>query len=631
MQPSRIIAIDFESYYDKVCSIKTLGTMGYFSHPDFEAYLVTAAYTQPGHTNRTLWASDPADFDWSLIEGAIVLSHNAAFDETLYLYGVAQGWWPKFTPLAWHCTADMAAYFGHPRSLAGASEVVLGNKVSKETRNNMAGKRWASMTPEFQKEVVQYAVKDATLCLDLWFACGEKWPESERRLSALNRKICQNGIPVDPDELQVQLLDLKQQCWNLEQSVPWKDSAPLLSRPAFNAECRKHGLEPPASLAKGDPEAVEWIKEHGENYLWIGAATNWRRVNALVKKLEAFDNATMPDGRLYGSLLYFGAHTGRFSGSGGNLNLQNLPQGELFGSDIRSLIKAKPGHKLIKIDLSQIEVRTVCWLAGDHKMLDEIRTSRDVYETFAIRFGLWSLDRGVLAEEDPALRSKPVKPMVLGCGFGAGAAKLALMFRMEEEEAQKAVTLYRSKMTKVVDLWKHYDQGLVTACQQLQPYVVKMPSGRELTYRGLKRHKEKYTVMEPMWEVGTDCPMRPVIDPATGKQLVKEVERERMVVSALRLLNGKRVRVNIWGGVVTENMAQALARDIFVDRMMALADHGYRENMILHVHDELVMEVPEDEAETAFATARDIFSTAPPWIPDLPMAADGKILDVYCK
>jgi hypothetical protein len=81
-------ALDFETYYDKECSIKTLGPLGYFSHPNFDAYMVSVVgddgYKFVGH---------PKDFDWSLIKDSIVLSHNASFDETLYLFGVNKGWW----------------------------------------------------------------------------------------------------------------------------------------------------------------------------------------------------------------------------------------------------------------------------------------------------------------------------------------------------------------------------------------------------------------------------------------------------------------------------------------------------------------------------------------------------------
>ena len=89
-----------------------------------------------------------------------------------------------------------------------------------------------------------------------------------------------------------------------------------------------------------------------------------------------------------------GAHTGRFSGSGGNLNLQNLPRGEMFGTNLRHLVSPKKGKKLIVADLSQIEVRTLCWLAEDQSSLEEIKKSDDIYEAFAVRFGKWDYAKG---------------------------------------------------------------------------------------------------------------------------------------------------------------------------------------------------------------------------------------------
>ena len=144
-------AVDFETYYDKKCSIRTLGVMGYFTHPDFDAYLVSVVGSD-GYE----FVGNPRDFDWSMLEDQLVLSHNASFDETLYLFGAKQGWWPLVSAKEWHCTADLAAYCGHPRSLKKASAEVLDVDLSKATRDNMRGKRWDSMTPEFQKEVLEY-------------------------------------------------------------------------------------------------------------------------------------------------------------------------------------------------------------------------------------------------------------------------------------------------------------------------------------------------------------------------------------------------------------------------------------------------------------------------------------------
>ena len=95
-------AIDFETYYDKECSIKTLGAVGYFNHPLFDAYMVSVVGDE-----GTSFVGDPRDFDWSIIKGHRALSHNAPFDQSLYLHGVAKQWWPSVDYAEWLCTADL--------------------------------------------------------------------------------------------------------------------------------------------------------------------------------------------------------------------------------------------------------------------------------------------------------------------------------------------------------------------------------------------------------------------------------------------------------------------------------------------------------------------------------------------
>jgi DNA polymerase len=85
----------------------------------------------------------------------------------------------------------------------------------------------------------------------------------------------------------------------------------------------------------------------------------------------------------------------------------------------------------------------------------------------------------------------------------------------------------------------------------------------------------------------------------------------------------------LWGGILTENMSQGLARDIFSDMMIRVDAAGYP--VILHVHDEMVCEVPEEQAEQALSDILSIMHTAPSWIPDIPVAAEGHILDLYSK
>ena len=589
----KIYALDYETYYDKRCSIKTLGPLGYFSHPDFDAYILTVK-----GTDGTEFVGHPKDFNWNLLNGNTALSHNAAFDETLYLYGTTKAWWPEVQPAEWHCTADLAAYCRLPRSLKGASHAAFGLEIDKTTRDNMSGKRWESMTEEFREEVSAYAIKDAELCLRLWEEFGDRWPEEERVISTLNRRICQGGIPIDTDLLRKQLETINEKLFEAESNIPWLGSKPLLSRAAFDEECQKVGLEPPASLAKTDPESRKWIEYNSKKHDWIEATQNWRRINALKKKVESFDVATMPDGRYYGGFMYFGAHTGRFSGSGGNLNLQNLPRDEMFGINLRNLIATKENKRLVVADLSQIEVRTLCWLAGDKDMMKEIEESDDIYEAFAIRFGSWSKEKGSL-KQDPKLRHK-VKAMVLGCGYGAGKKRFAEMSGMEQREANTAVDMYRDSMQSVTRLWRDYNEDIVGAYNLSDKiptaFTVDLPSGRTLDY---------------------------------GLITATKVSKGRLEYTSYFPKGVKMVPVKLWGGFIAENASQALARDIFSDMLVRINAAGH--NVIMHVHDEIVVEADADTADEDLEDIIKIMSTPPEWIPDIPLDAEGSILTRYTK
>lgn len=98
---------------------------------------------------------------------------------------------------------------------------------------------------------------------------------------------------------------------------------------------------------------------------------------------------------------------------------------------------------------------------------------------------------------------------------------------------------------------------------------------------------------------------------------------------AMMSRNGKRRPMRLWGGVVAENLSQALARDIFSDMMLRLEEQGIR--IIFHVHDEFVIECKEDDAEDVLAKTIKVMSEAPSWINDIPLAAEGTILSHYQK
>lgn len=584
-------AFDFETYYDDECSIKTLGPRGYFSHPSFDAYMLTVV-----GDDGFRYAGHPKEFDWNLFAGQRVLAHNASFDESLYLYGVEAGWYPKIEFGEVHCTADMCAGIGLPRSLKDSTAAAFGLVVSKTTRDNMKGKRWAEMPEDFRKEVTEYAIKDAELCLRLWQELSDQWSEREREISRVNRKVGQTGIPLDAELVHKNLGIIKSALYEAEQSIPWINECTPLSRKAFNEQCRKEGITPPKSLAQDSEEADAWFAAHQQACPWARAVQNYRRINAFMRKLESFDAGLMADGRYYGGFMYFGASTGRFSGSGGNLNLQNLPRGEMFGVNFRSMIRPKEGYKLIVADLSQIEVRTLCWLAGDRTALDLIRDSDDIYHAFGVLLGMHDPANGSLKKFNPELRQR-VKAIALGAGYGAGAAKFAAFSGFELRDAEAAISRYRERMNSVVRLWRYYDDGLTVAYNTEQEFSTRLPSGRHLNYGRLKRMRDQQT------------------------------GRFRYIGKAVR--NGKKMDFPLWGSLACQNASQGLARDIFADMMVRLDKLGHK--IIMHVHDELVLEVPADEAEATLAAVESVMSTAPDWIPDIPLASEAKIFDYYAK
>jgi len=576
-------AVDFESYYDKECSITVQGPRGYFAHPKFDAYMVSVVaddgYEFCGH---------PKDFDWNLLEGQRVLSHNAFFDETLYLFGADHGWYPLVNAAEWHCTADMTAYLGKPRALKNAVKDVFGIELSKATRDNMKGLDWATMDPAFKAEVTEYALDDSRWCLKLWQELEAQWPEFERYYSAHTRKICRRGIPVNEDLVSKHAETLRVQLWEAEQAIPWRDNGALLSPAQAKKACREAGVIPPKSWAMGDEECEAWLDQYADTFPWVYAVRSYRRINALLKKVEAFERGSY-DNRYYGGLLYCGAHTKRFSGSGGNLNLQNLPRGDMFGVNLRAQIEAPEGSSLVVFDLSQIEVRTLCWLAEDKSTLDEIRETEDMYEAFAIRFGLWKKELGSLKEHNPKLR-QTVKGMVLGCGYGASAKKYAMIMNCELKEAEQSVRLYQTKMNKVVEFWRKLDRQVRMATKSGE-FRVELPSGNAMVYRGLTRSADSVT-----------CVM---------------------------IRNGRPMVVRPWFGMLVENASQSLARDIFCYQLRQIEEAGFK--IILHVHDEVVIECLDEDAESTLAAVTKLMQTPPPWISDIPLDAEGKIMKAYTK
>lgn len=714
----KVAAVDFETTYDKECSIRPLGWDAYFRHEHFEAYLV-AIKTNDGIE----WVGHPKEAPWDSIKDHLWVSHNASFDENLYRVAKELGWWGDIPlPKLWHCTSDLVAYLGYPRSLKDSCKAIFNADLSKEVRTNMASLRppdsftcvneaaksyWKPMTPEFWQDVLDYALDDSVWCLKLWETCSDNWPENERWLSDHTREIARRGIPVDIDYIIECEQKLIKTIADLESDIPWRDSDALLSRSAFDRECLKNDLRPPKSLDQNNAEAVDWFELYEPKHKWIFAYRNWRRANSLLSRVRAFLNASRKVGdhyRFFGGLMYCGAHTKRWSGSGGNTSLHNMSKGEMFGVEIRKFFRASEGKVFIAIDLSQIEVRTLTWLARDKEMLDKIKNSPDIYQAFAERFKLWSASRGSMKALDPDLRQS-TKPIVLGSGFGASAFSFAnkekaqlltsLRAQYKEEDFPALGRAYlQSKIDSKEGAWWWRKMGRFLSRSSFKPttkttssgkeYVVDVPAWKvwDIKYRDLNK-KLVAGATVPVDLDGWEWSWEDVLIYAESEKCVG-LYRDTMqpVTSFWKMLKGKisgsvldrsmkftfpsgnsmyyrNVRkgsvtdddgnktsqifctrpshrgwaaMKLWHGLVTENLAQSLARDIFA-YMIRRLEEDISFPVLFHVHDEVVGEVDESIAEEMLAKGVKIMQTPPPWIPEIPVDGEGAIGPTYsdCK
>ena len=647
-------AFDSETVYSKDYSVRDLGPTGYVNDPRFDCYLISIVCDDGFE-----WVGHPKDCPWEKLRNKGLLSANAGFDRAvlrrLIELGIAPAWvWPA----VWHCTANMGVYFGLPRSLAGAVEQVFGVKVDKTIRDkDIKGKSWNNFGAELQAGVLRYALDDSRWVLKLWKEYGHLWPKTERIVSALTYSMGETGFTADADGLDAGIQLLERAKFEAAALIPWASESPILSPRALALQCRSVGIEPPKSLAKDSEECEAWEDAHGDKYPWVAAMRNWRRCNALVEKLKTARERIRPDGRMPFSLLYFGASTGRWSGAGG-FNMQNLPRDPFYlndryalttaktdkSIDLRRQFKAAPGKKLVIADYRQIEARVTPWLAGDRatiklvadgdaRMKIEKGYDSSIYEIHARASMGWT--GGILKKENPTIYQL-AKARVLGLGFGCGWFKfIVLAKKMLDEKTFNAVfgkpvtaaetaqfveyllatdskrrtylprwesdkmtqeerntwvnsvlqvTDFPENNPKIVKLWKRLDDGLKNSAGG--NYEVELPSGRVLRYFDVTR---------------------------TGGQMKVRTTRGGHFTYA-------------YGGLLTENLVQATARDILAEALVRLDEAGIR--VVCHVHDEVICEVDMDFDPERIV---ELMTLNPSWARSLPLGAAYETSQFYLK
>ncbi len=279
---------------------------------------------------------------------------------------------------------------------------------------------------------------------------------------------------------------------------------------------------------------------------------------------------------------------------------------------LRPSLMAAPGRKLVTADWSAIEARVNPWLsscaAGDAK-LDLFRTGEDIYKVNAsATFGV-----GV-ADVDDAQRQVG-KVQELACGFGGSVGAFNAMGRvygvvLPEAQSRRMVEAWRRANPWAVDQWSaleraytiamrqpghEFTAGRVTYLYDRQHLWYALPSGRVLCYPHARFERDGITYAKAAWKPAQDA---------------KEWPRARL-----------------WHGLACENIVQAVANDLLRDALRRLDAAGQR--VILHVHDEIVLEA--DDVEAAAAQLEAVMVAPPAWAAGLPLAAEVNIRERYGK
>ena len=358
-----------------------------------------------------------------------------------------------------------------------------------------------------------------------------------------------------------------------------------------------------------------------------------------VKKYITMKNAECRDHRVHGMLQFYGAaRTGRWAGR--LVQLHNLPQNHLPDlDDAREMVKAGDldsldifydnpsdvlsqlirtafiaglGKRFIVADFSAIEARVIAWYADEAWRVQAFADGKDIYCASASQmFGVPVVKHGVNGE----LRQKG-KVAELACGYGGGVNALkafgADKMGLTEEHMKDIVTKWRQSSPHIVRMWKEVENAAKSAIRHKGSRVkykhgltfytqagllfIQLPSGRAIAY------------------------VKPRIEQED------EFKRETLTYEGV-ILNGGWGRNYTWGGKLVENIVQATARDCLAMAMLRLDEAGYK--IVMHVHDEVILEMPYGTGSLNEAT--DIMGQPIPWAPGLLLRADGYETPYYKK
>lgn len=649
----RELGIDIETYSSN--DLVNCGVYKYVEAPDFTILLF--AYAIDGGPVKCVDLASgetlPNEVFAALTDREVIkTAFNAAFERiciSVYFFGGK-----LLDPAQWRCTMVLAARMGLPLSLQQCGEVlhlsegkmkeggpliryfsVPAPKTGKRHLPDDAPDKWATFKA--------YNIRDVEVEQAILKKVRRLKPAAfDEELYVADQEINDRGVMIDrvlvdaaarfDEEYKAELLKEAQALTGMEnpnspaQIKEWLHKVTGFSVQSLNKK----------NLDDLDKQLIYWPK--AQKVLGIrremGKTSN--------KKYVAMQKCVCSDGRIHGLLQFCGAaRTGRWAGR--LVQVQNLPQNHLESLDyarnlvrngdleefemnydnvtfvlselIRTAFIASPGHTFHVCDFSAIECRVIAWLAGEQWVLDVFRKGGDIYCAAASQmFGKPVEKHGRNAE----LRQKG-KIATLALGYGGGVSALEAMggnrLGLSESEEKQIVALWRKSNPRIVKMWAVIEKAAMTAIKTGQNVTVyrnivigrrwgmltiTLPSGRTICY--------------PRAEVGIEYN-----DGWRGDHEIIEYE-------GLNQTTKKWGKVRTYGGKLTENIVQAIARDIL--GVVILRARAKSLNVVFHIHDEIVVEATPDQT---LEDVEELFSAPIDWCKDLPLKGAGYTTPYYLK
>lgn len=592
-----ILTIDFETYYSQEFSLTKLTTEEYIRADEFEVIGVSVQVdgAEPVWFSGTM--SDTEDwlkqFDWA---SSVALAHNAMFDAAIL------SWCFNIKPKRWLDTLSMARAL-HGTEVGGSLAVLaehykLGQKGDEVV--NAKGLRRADFPADQLSRYGEYCKNDVALTYQLFQRMGEGFPAIELKLIDLTiRMFSEPALRIDPHVLHLRLKDIQNKQNELLKALGSVDKDQLMSNPKFADVLTMLGVTPPMKVSpttgketyafsKTD-EGLKALLEHEDYRVQAVVAARLGVKSTLEETRTKRFIEIAYRGDLPVPLRYYAAHTGRWGGDD-KLNLQNIPR----GSPLKKAIVAPPGFMFVDSDSSQIEARTLAWLAGQDDLVKAFENGEDVYKIMAS--AIYNKPVAEITKDERFMG----KTTILGSGYGMGAKKFRTQLKnskvdIGEDEAARIVTTYRQTYPNIVQLWKDAHKSLDAILSNqyttlgrdgvLKVYGsngIRLPNGLYLKYPNLRK-------------VQNDGKEEYVYDTKRGKQTVP---------------------TRIYGGKIVENCCQALARIIIGEQMLMVAK---KYKVVMTVHDAIGCIVPEQEVERAKEYVEICMRIRPEWAPELPL------------